>query len=479
MMININFLLIPEIVLILGIIAILLISVFINKNSFKFSLYSSLILLIITSFLVLLNYQDSFINNNKLFITNLFIINFKILIIISSILVLLIMENYFQDLKINKFEIPILILFSVFGMLVMISSNNLMSMYLGIEIQSLSLYILASINRKSLKSSEAGLKYFILGALSSAFLLYGCSLIYGFTGSLNFEDIYQKMSVFNNLNIGLIFGLIFVITSLGFKISAVPFHMWAPDVYEGSPTPITAFFTTAPKIAGIALLIRFLFEPFGNFWFDWHQIIIFISIASMILGAFAAIVQDNFKRLLAYSSIGHIGYILIGVVSANDSGIKAIFIYLVIYIFMNFGIFAILLSLKNDNGYIEKISNLSGLGKSNPIVSIVLTIMLFSMAGIPPLAGFFGKFYIFIAAIESKFFVLAIIGVLSSVIAAFYYLRIIKVIYFEENKENLEITLNPNTKFVIYLSALFIILFILFQSKILELSNFVSYNIIN
>ena len=358
----------------------------------------------------------------------------------------------------------------------MISANNLMTMYLGIELQSLSLYVVASVQKNSLKSSEAGLKYFILGALSSAFLLYGCSLIYGFTGSTNFNEINETIKSLPEMNIGITFGLIFIIVALAFKISAVPFHMWTPDVYEGSPTPITAFFTMAPKIAAIGLLIRLLYEPFGNFWSEWNQIIIFISIASMIVGALAAIVQENIKRLLAYSSIGHIGYILIGIISGSEDGIQSIIVYLCIYIAMNIAIFSILLSVKVNDTYIENISSISGLSKKNPIISFVLTIMMFSMVGIPPLAGFFGKFYIFMSAINSGYLFLAIIGVLSSVVAAFYYIRIIKVIYFEEPKNEFEIILNYKVKGVISLSTIFISFFIIYHSIIIKFSDFGSFH---
>tara|TARA_Y100000590_G_scaffold167500_3_gene191711 strand:+ start:516 stop:1955 length:1440 start_codon:yes stop_codon:yes gene_type:complete len=468
----INLIAVPEIFISLNSLIILLISVFLKKQSFKFSLYASIIILIFGIFLIILNIDNSYFNYKYLFSSNPFINIFKVLVVVSTILSLLILENYFKDLNIERFEIPILLLFSVLGMMIMISANNLMTMYLGIELQSLSLYVVASVQKNSLKSSEAGLKYFILGALSSAFLLYGCSLIYGFTGSTNFNEINQIIKSLPEMNIGITFGLIFIIVALAFKISAVPFHMWTPDVYEGSPTPITAFFTMAPKIAAIGLLVRLLYEPFGNFWSEWNQIIIFISIASMIIGALAAIVQDNIKRLLAYSSIGHIGYILIGVVSGSEDGIQSIIVYLCIYIAMNIAIFSILLSVKINDTYIENISSISGLSKKNPLISFVLTIMMFSMVGIPPLAGFFGKFYIFMSAINSGYLFLAIIGVLSSVVAAFYYIRIIKVIYFEEPTNEFQIILNYKVKVVIFLSSIFISFFIIYHSIIIKFSDF-------
>jgi len=469
---------IPELFFIISILTILLISTFLKSGSFEFSFNSSIILLIILLGLIILNNLNTYFNYEFLFTSSLFINLFKILIVISTILCLLISENYFKDLELERFEIPILILFSVFGMMIMISSNNLMTMYLGIELQSLALYILASVQRNSLKSSESGLKYFVLGALASAFLLYGCSLIYGFTGATNFQDIQKILSTETNLNMGITFGLIFIVTSLAFKVSAVPFHMWTPDVYEGSPTPITAFFVIVTKVAAIGLFMRVLIEIFGDFLFEWRQIIIFISISSMIVGALAAIVQDNIKRLLAYGSIGHIGYILIGLASGSQLGIRSIIIYLCIYIAMNVGIFSILLSLKSNNKYIERISNLSGLSKSNPIISFVLTIMMFSMAAIPPFAGFFAKFYIFISAIESNLFFLALIGVLSSVVAAFYYIRIVKVMYFDELKNTFELAINYKAKLVILLSSIFVSLFILKPSLIIKFSDLVSKSVL-
>ena len=307
--------------------------------------------------------------------------------------------------------------------------------------------------------------------MSSGILLYGCSLIYGFTGNLNYEIIFNLLKNHSNLSIGLIFGLVFVITGLLFKVSAVPFHMWTPDVYEGSPTSFTAFFSIVSKVAAIGLLIRFLMIPFNDFVLDWQQIIIFVSIASMIVGSLAAIKQTNFKRLLAYSSIGHMGYLLIGLATGSQEGIQAIIIYLIFYIFMNSTLFTILLSIKNKEQYIESIDNFSGLNKKNPIISIIITIMMFSMAGIPPFAGFFGKFYIFLSALNSDLYFLAIIGVISSVIAAFYYLKIIKTIYFNEPTINHEILLTFKSKIIILISTVVITFFIIFPTYIVNISN--------
>ena len=464
------FLFFPEIFLTFGILVTLLISVFL-KESYKFSLFSSNFLIIIVSFMVFMSSENTYLNFNSFFENNFFIKIFKILILIGSLICLSISENYLKDNNLEIFEIPILILFSILGMMIMVSSNNLISIYLGLELQSLSLYILATINKNSLKSSEAGLKYFVLGSLSSGILLYGCSLIYGFTGNLNYEIIFNLLKNHSNLSIGLIFGLVFVITGLLFKVSAVPFHMWTPDVYEGSPTSFTAFFSIVSKVAAIGLLIRFLMIPFNDFVLDWQQIIIFVSIASMIVGSLAAIKQTNFKRLLAYSSIGHMGYLLIGLATGSQEGIQAIIIYLIFYIFMNSTLFAILLSIKNKEQYIESIDNFSGLNKKNPIISIIITIMMFSMAGIPPFAGFFGKFYIFLSALNSDLYFLAIIGVISSVIAAFYYLKIIKTIYFNEPTINHEILLTFKSKIIILISTVVITFFIIFPTYIVNISN--------
>ena len=324
--------------------------------------------------------------------------------------------------------------------------------------------------RNSLKSSEAGVKYFVLGALSSGILLYGCSLIYGFTGSTNFIEIYLSLIEFEKLNYGILFGLIFILVGLSFKISAVPFHMWTPDVYEGSPTAITAFFAIVPKIAAIILIFRFCLEPFINFINEWRQIIIFLSIASMFVGSIAAIFQKNLKRLLAYSSIGHIGYILIALASANIEGIKGLIIYSTIYLLMNVAIFTIILSIKIKDRYIEMINDLSGISDKKPIISLCISIIMFSMAGIPPFAGFFGKFYIFVAALESNLLYLAILGVIASVISAYYYLRIVKVMYFENSNFEYSLIFSKKANLILILSIFAFTFFIFYPSLLIDLS---------
>jgi len=399
-----------------------------------------------------------------------FIRFFKILVCLGAASVLIISKNYFIDLKISKFEIPTLILFATLGMLIMIGANNLMIMYLSIELQSLSLYVIASINRNSIYSAESGVKYFILGALSSGILLYGFSLVYGFTGTTSFEEIKIVLSQQTDLSLGIIFGLVFILVGLAFKISAVPFHMWTPDVYEGAPTSVTAFFAIVPKISAVALIFRVCLEPFENFSNEWSQIIFFLSISSMFLGSIAAIAQSSLKRLLAYSSIGHIGYVLIALVANNDQSIKSASIYMFIYMIMNISIFAILLSLKKSNMYLEKISDLVGISKSNPITSLCLAIIMFSMAGLPPFIGFFGKFYIFIAAIESELYFLSIMGVLASVISAYYYLRVIKVMYFDvsEKNESFDFVISFHSKILLLFLILIITFFIIYPSLLIN-----------
>ncbi len=463
----INFeLILPELFLSLSIMFSLMIGVF-KKKSSKLIQNISLVILLITA--VIIFNETLGINEVKLFNNSIIIDYFsslmKILTILSAFLVLAISSNYLKIFKIFKIEYPILILSSVLGMMIMISSNDLIVFYMGLELQSLALYVLATFNRDQLKSSEAGLKYFVLSALSSGLLLYGCSLIYGFTGSTNFNIIAEQL---NSSEYALTFGIVFILVGLAFKISAVPFHMWAPDVYEGSPTSVTLFFTMVPKIAALTVFIRFLYIPFLNLIDQWQTILIFLSIASMLFGAIAAIGQTNLKRLIAYSSIGHVGYTLAGVATGSNEGIQSSVIYISIYVLMNLGLFSCLLMMKRNNEYYEKIDDLAGLSKNHPLLSISLLIILFSLAGIPPLAGFFAKFYIFKAVLEQSMYFLAIVGLLSTVIAAFYYLRIIKIIYFDEEKEKYDRDHSFWLKFSLSLSTVFILLYFIFPSQIIE-----------
>ncbi len=390
----------------------------------------------------------------------------KILTILSGIFVLITSSKFLKIYKLFNIEYPILILCSILGMMVMISSNDLIVFYIGLELQSLSLYVLAAFNRDQIKSSEAGLKYFVLSALSSGLLLYGCSLIYGFSGTTNFDQISNLM---NNDQYGLTFGIVFILVGLAFKISAVPFHMWAPDVYEGSPTSVTLFFAVAPKIAALTVIIRFLYVPFINVIDQWQLIIVFLSLASMIFGAVAAIGQKNLKRLIAYSSIGHMGYALAGLCVGTNQGIQSSILYISIYLVMNLGFFSCLFMLKRNNTYFENIDDLSGLSKNHPLISLSLMVVLFSLAGIPPLAGFFAKFYIFKAILDQSMYYLAIIGLLTTVIAAFYYLRIIKIMYFDLEKEKYDQDYNLGLKFTLALSTILIMFYFIYPSKLLNL----------
>ncbi len=456
---NLNILL-PEIFLTFSIFSILMIGVFI-KNSFNliFNLSSIIIVIVIAILLNSSNISEKIFLES--FIKDAFSNFFKILILIASLFVLNSSKTFIRDNKIDKFEYPIIILISILGMFFMLSSNDLILFYLGLELQSLALYILASIDRDNLRSSESGIKYFVLSALSSGLLLYGCSLLYGFTGSTNFEMISNEL---DRENVGAVFAMVFILVGLAFKISAVPFHMWTPDVYEGAPTSITSFFAVVPKVAGLALLIKFMFVPFSKILIEWQTIIIFISIASMILGAVAAIIQTNIKRLLAYSSIGHIGYALAGVATGAVSGYNSSVVYITIYVVMNIGAFSCLYLMKKDGEYKENILDLSGISKKHPILAISLLIILFSLAGIPPLGGFFAKFYVFSAVLEQKMYALAIIGLLTTVISAFYYLRVIKIIYFDESILSFDAPKNKVAKATIFLSCGILITFFLYPS---------------
>ena len=463
---NLNILL-PEIFLTLSIFSILMIGVFV-KRSFNLIFNLTSAILIITIFIILNASTDETKIFLESFIRDAFSSFFKILILIASLFVLNSSKNFIVDNKVNKFEYPIIILISILGMFFMLSSNDLILFYLGLELQSLSLYILASIDRDNLRSSEAGIKYFVLSALSSGLLLYGCSLLYGFTGTTNFDLIADELTKDNT---GAIFAMVFILVGLAFKISAVPFHMWTPDVYEGAPTSITSYFAVVPKVAGLALLIKFMEIPFKNILVEWQIILIFISIASMLLGAVAAIVQKNLKRLLAYSSIGHIGYALAGVATGALPGYESATIYITIYVVMNIGAFSCLYLMKKNGEYKENITDLSGISKKNPVLAFALLIILFSLAGIPPLGGFFAKFYVFTSVIQQEMYTLAIIGLLTTVISAFYYLRIIKTIYFDDSIITFDEVKNKTAQITILLSCGILLSFFLYPSFLNQIVN--------
>jgi len=464
-MINLNFIY-SELFLAISIMALLIIGVF-KKNS-SILIYNFSIISLLLCLALLFNYP---INENLELFKNSYKIDYlssftKILLISSGIFVLLLSKKYVQIIEINKIEYPILVLSSILGMMVMVSSNDLILFYIGLELQSLSLYVLASFNRDNLLSSESGLKYFVLSALSSGLLLYGCSLIYGFSGSTNFFIIANNLT---EGSYGLTFGIVFILVGLAFKISAVPFHMWAPDVYQGSPTSVTAFFAILPKIAALTIFVRVLYVPFFNLINDWQMIIVFLSIASMLFGSIAAIGQTNLKRLIAYSSIGHIGYALAGLSTGTNQGIQSSITYITIYLFMNLAFFGCVFMLRRDDKYFENIEDLSGLSKHHPILSFSFLIVLFSLAGIPPLAGFFAKFYVFTAVLEQSMYFLAIVGLLSTVIAAYYYLRLIKIIYFDPEKEKYETNHNIGLKISLFISSIFILFYFVYPGWLTEI----------
>ena len=464
-MTNLN-LIFPEIFISLAIMFLLIVGVF-KKNSSNL-IYNLTIISLLIALALTFNYPietelSLFNESYKIDYLSTFM---KILTLVSGIFVMLTSSKYVQITKILKIEYPILLLSSILGMMVMISSNDLIVFYMGLELQSLALYVLASFNRENLLSTEAGVKYFVLSALSSGLLLYGCSLIYGFSNSTNFVLIAENL---NSNNYGLTFGIVFILVGLAFKISAVPFHMWAPDVYQGSPTSVTLFFAVLPKIAALTVFIRFLYIPFINMIDQWQMIIVFLSIASMLFGAIAAIGQKNLKRLIAYSSIGHMGYALAGLSVGSNEGIQSAISYISIYLVMNLAFFSCLFMIRKSENYFENIEDLSGLSKNHPILSISLMIVLFSLAGIPPLAGFFAKFYIFMAVIEQSMYFLAVIGLLSTVIAAYYYLRIIKIIYFDPEKEKYDTDHHLGLKVSLAISTIFILFYFIYPSGLTEI----------
>ena len=464
-MTNLNFIY-SELTLAFSIMLLLIIGVFKKKSSsliYNLSILTLLIIFILSLSLFGKNSTSLFINSYKIDYLSTFM---KGLLYLSGIFVMLSSTRYLILFQIFKIEYPILLLSSILGMSIMISSNDLIVFYMGLELQSLALYVLASFKRENPLSAESGLKYFVLSALSSGLLLYGCSLIYGYAGSTNFDIISRNI---NSVNYGLTLGIVFILVGLAFKISAVPFHMWAPDVYQGSPTSVTIFFAILPKIAALTVFIRFLYIPFINLIDQWQVIIIFLSIASMIFGAVAAIGQKNLKRLMAYSSISHMGFALAGLAVGTNEGIQSSITYMSLYVIMNLSFFSSLFMLKINQKYYETIDDLSGLSKNHPMLSLAMLVSLFSLAGIPPLAGFFAKFYIFMAVIEQEMYFLAIVGLLSTVVAAFYYLRIIKTIYFDEEKQKYDKDHNLGLKLSLILSTLIIATYFIYPSGLISI----------
>ena len=463
-------LLAPEIVLVVGAMALLMLGVFRPETDREAETigWLAVIVLALAAWLALDQPAGRVVLFDGAFVIDGFARYLKVLTLVASAATLILAFDYMRETKILKFEYPVLVLLATTGMMMMISANDLISLYLGLELQSLALYVVAAIHRDDVRSSEAGLKYFVLGALSSGMLLYGASLIYGFTGSTSFAKIAVAANAAGaGQDIGLIFGLVFLLVGLAFKISAVPFHMWTPDVYEGAPTPVTAFFAAAPKVAAVALLLRVALGAFAGMEPQWQQVVAALAIASMGLGAFAAIGQSNIKRLLAYSAIGNIGYMLIGLAAGSPEGVRGLVIYLVIYVAMTLGAFSCVLAMRRPEGMVEDIDELAGLAQTNLGMASVLAILLFSLAGIPPLAGFFAKFYVFIAAVKEGLWGLAVFGVLASVVGAYYYVRIVKIMFFDEPKERF-LDVPRKAGLIMALSGLFVLLYVIWPAPLVD-----------
>jgi NADH-quinone oxidoreductase subunit N len=454
----------PEIVLALGAMAMLMLGVGLgDRTSSAVNGLSVGVLGLVALFLVSVPAGRHELFGGS-FVVDDFARYLKMLAVIGSAGALLLSLDYLTIANQQKFEYGALFLLSTLGMLLLISANDLIALYLGLELMSLSLYVVAAFERDNTRSTEAGLKYFVLGALSSGMLLYGASLIYGFTGTVSFAGIAKATS--GGAGIGLIFGLVFMFVGFCFKISAVPFHMWTPDVYEGAPTPVTAFFAAAPKVAGMAIFVRATMVAFPGITHEWQQIVVFVSIASMVLGAFAAIGQHNIKRLMAYSSIGHMGFALVGLAAGTAEGVQGVLVYMSIYVAMTLGTFAVILSMRRDGKLVERIGDLAGLSRTHPTMAFLLAMLLFSLAGIPPLAGFFAKFYVFLAAIKAGLYVLAVIGVVTSVVGAYYYLAIVKIMYFDEPVAGFE-RMPALLRVVLGVAGVFNILFFAYPAPIL------------
>ena len=458
-------LMLPEILLGFGALVLLMVGVFMRENVSRTVLGLAVALLVIAGVWVAV-FLDRGVAFGGAYVVDEFAVFMKVLAIIGSVTAMAMSAGTMADRSYDRFEYSVLVVLATAGMLLMISANDLIALYLGLEMQSLALYVIAAINRDNVRSTEAGLKYFVLGALSSGMLLYGASLVYGFTGQTNFEGIAAAL-LLGERTLGIVFGLVFVMAGLAFKISAVPFHMWTPDVYEGAPTPVTAFLAAAPKVAAMALTVRVVIDAFAPITADWQQIVVFIAIASMVLGSFAAIGQRNIKRLMAYSSIGHMGYALVGLAAGTQDGVKGVVIYMTIYLVMTLGTFAAILGMRRKDGMVEDIADLSGLSRTHPMIALMLTLLMFSLAGIPPLAGFFGKWFVFLAAIQAELWVLAVIGVLASVVSAFYYLRVVKVMWFDDGDARF-VPLAGELRVTLGLAGVFVLFYALISGTVAE-----------
>jgi NADH-quinone oxidoreductase subunit N len=453
----------PEIIVAVGALALLMIGVFSGGRA-NTVVTGLAVALLVVALAVVVIFPANGTAFGEAYVSDPFSRFMKVLTLAGSIVALIMSVSFARLEKFNRFEFPVLIVLATLGMMLMVSANGMLSLYLGLELQSLALYVVTAINRDNARSSEAGLKYFVLGALSSGMLLYGISLVYGYTGNIGFAAIAAALTG-PAPQLGLVFGLVFVLSGLAFKISAVPFHMWTPDVYEGAPTPVTAFLSAAPKMAAMALFVRVVAGAFHPIVHEWQQIVVFLSLASMILGAFAAIGQRNIKRLMAYSSIGHMGYALVGLAAGTEAGVAGVVIYMLIYLVMTLGTFAFILSMRRGEGSVELIGDFAGYSRTNPAGATILTILMFSLAGIPPLAGFWGKWYVFLAAIQAHLYGLAIMGVLASVVGAFYYLRIVKLMWFDEPVAAFA-PMAGELRLVSWLSGAFILLYIFFAGPV-------------
>jgi NADH-quinone oxidoreductase subunit N len=456
----------PELLIAAGAMALLMLGVFVGRRVLHIINGMAIALLLLAAVMVAYLPAGTLVTFGGSFVVDDFARFLKILALVGSAAAIAMSTDYFRLERREAFEYPILILLSTLGMMMLISAADLIALYLGLETMSLALYVIAAFHRDDVRSSEAGLKYFVLGALSSGMLLYGSSLVYGYTGTVEFDGIAK--ATMEGASTGLLFGLVFLFAGFCFKISAVPFHMWTPDVYEGAPTPVTAFFAAAPKVAAIAMLVRGAIDAFPNIAPQWQQILVFVAIASMLLGSFAAIGQRNIKRLMAYSSIGHMGFALIGLAAGTEEGVRGVLVYMAIYVAMTLGVFAVILSMRRDGRMVEGISDLAGLSRTHPAMAFFLAMLLFSMAGIPPLAGFFAKFYVFLAAIKAGLYVLAVIGVLASVVGAYYYLVIVKTMYFDEPVTARFEPMHNELKVVLGVTGLFNLLFFAYPGPLLE-----------
>src|SRR5438067_7269813 len=462
----------PELVLAFGAMVLLMVGAYRGQGTTRLVTALAVGLLVLTGVLEWMLPAGKLTSFGGSFIVDDFARFLKVLALIGSAATLILSAEFLSDPSRRIFEYSILVLLSTLGMMVLISAGDLIMLYLGLELMSLALYVVAASNRDNVRSTEAGLKYFVLGALSSGMLLYGASLVYGFTGTVSFAGIAKAASAGASgaANLGLVFGLVFLFAGFCFKVSAVPFHMWTPDVYQGAPTPITAFFAAAPKVAGIAMFVRTTIMAFPGVLTQWQQIVVFVAIASMALGAFAAIGQRNFKRLMAYSSIGHMGFALVGLTAGTPEGVQGVLVYMAIYITMTLGTFACILAMRRDGLMVEDISDLAGLARTKPTMALFLGLLLFSMAGIPPLAGFFAKFYVFLAAIQSGLFTLAVIGVVTSVVGAYYYLAIVKTRYFDEPAGKFE-EMPYELRVVLAICGLFNIFFFLYPAPLVGIAS--------